>query len=165
MGIGGGEARCERGWGRSGDPARRPRRSRRPCGRRAGPGGFGLLEVIVALAVLGVALTGIVQSLGHGVGVAGAAHRSMLARQIARAAAVGLPEDAAGALAAAGGAGWEEVAVEGELLRCRRRSRSWPEGDRAWLWIEAECRLEGEPDGAAEASGPAPGRAALLVAR
>lgn len=126
------------------------------------------MEVVVALFVLGVALTGIVRSLGYGVGVAGAAHRTMLARQLAAAAAADLPADAAAALASTTAGGVERIAVDDGSLACARTVEGWQEGTRAWFWIEVACELDAA-DGSG--TGPArgvvwrPGRAALLVAR
>lgn len=117
--------------------------------------------MVVALFVLGVALTGIVRSLGYGVGVAGAAHRTMAARQLATGLAAELPLERADALAAAAGAGPERIDVEEVGFDCTRSIDAWEEGERAWFWIEVECDLAGEAGGA----GWRPGRAALLVAR
>ena len=116
-------------------PARAPRARRLPAG-------FGLLEVIVALAVLTIATLGTVQLLAAGVAHTGRSLRLRRALEMAELTVTQLrPGDPASSR-------WEQVEVDldadGGRLPCRRRIDDVAAGDRTWFVVRAECGEEGD---------------------
>ena len=119
-----------------------PARSFRAPAGQCLPPGFGLLEVIVALAVLTIATLGIVQVLAAGVAHTGRSLRLRRAQEIAELTAAHLrPGDPASGQ-------WEPVEVDREAgggsLPCRRRVDDVAAGQRTWFVVWVECGQEGD---------------------
>lgn len=143
-----------------------------PSGQDSPAPGFLLLEVVVALGVLGVALLGILVALEAGVRRARAAEASLRALAAARAVA-----DSAVATAPyvadwqrvgdAGPDGVPATADDGpppeSAPRCWRRVTRLAIEDHRWLWIEAACGPR-PPDDATAAGGTASTWAAGVLA-
>ncbi len=139
----------------------------------AKPGGFALLEVVVALAILAVSTLVIAESLGAAIAYAGAAE----AARRATAAAAAIADTSTGS--ADYPAGWRVVGTVGtdgvpgtrddgpptELEPpCQRHVETVDASGHRWLWVEAACNSVGVAAGRRSAAvGGRLARASTLV--
>ncbi len=120
------------------------------------PGGFALLEVVVALAILAVSTLVIAESLGAAIAYAAAAE----AARRATAAAAAIADTSTGS--ADYPAGWRVVGTvgtdrvpgtrddgppTGPEPPCQRHVETVDASGHRWLWVEAACNSVGAPGG------------------